>query len=216
MKPITVVFMLLCFGVNFAQEFSSGWLPKINTSYKFNSTLRWVNSIEARETVYDTKINIKHSLIDVSSILSIKTSINHKFNVGYIIRFQGDEVVHRTLQQYTIVQPLEGVKLAHRLGFEQFFKSQLKPEYRSRYRISAQLPLSGLQLDVKEYYLKFASEYLYDFNADDIEFRVAPFIGYQLSRRDKLELGFDYRLNGLLENSFKQRLWFRTTWYVSF
>lgn len=202
--------------LSFAQSnFTGGWLPKVNMSKKLSDKTKWVNSIEAREVLYTDAFEFTHNLVDVSTILSMKTDLNQSVNVGYILRFKEGETIHRLLQHFNIVQNFDGLKLAHRLGMEQFFQKNVRPQYRTRYRATLQKALSGEKVDVKEWYIKIANEYLYQFNQEDFELRVSPYLGYQLSKKDKLEFGLDYRLGKLLDSPHKHSLWFRTTWYIS-
>lgn len=205
-----------CFSaIAYSQDFSSGWLPKINTSTKINKELKWINSIEARATIYDTELNIQHSLIDFTSLASIRTGLNEKLNIGYVIRFKDEKIIHRFMQHYNWISSYNSSKIGHRLGFEQFFQAKEKPNYRTRYRATLQKPLNGNKLDIKEYYFKLSNEYVYAFNDKDLELRLSPYLGYLISKKNKLELGFDYRLSKFLNTNPKHRLWFRTTWYIS-
>lgn len=204
------------FKLHAQSNFSVGWLPKVNASVKINDKTKWVHSIEARESLYKNQFEFKHALVDVASILSFKTSTNQSFNVGYIVRFSDDTTIHRLLQHYNFILPLDGLKFANRLGFEQFFSKNSKPQYRTRYRATFQKPLNGERVDVKEFYVKVANEYLYQFNKEDVEVRLAPYLGYQLSKKDKLEFGLDYRLGNVFEVNNKHSVWFRTTWYIIF
>lgn len=215
MKKIIVI--ILCFflyQLKAQSNFTFGWLPKINISAKTSEKTKWVNSIEAREEIYNQEFNFLHKLIDVTSVFSIKINTNQSLNLGYVVRFSKAKTIHRLLQHYNFIVQLDNFKLANRLGFEQFFSSKSKTQYRVRYRATFQKPLSGQRIDAKEFYIKFANEYLYQLTKKDLEIRLAPYIGYQLSKKEKLEFGFDYRLGKLRESNQKQGLWFRTTWYI--
>lgn len=210
-----LIFFLLVVSSTFAQtNFSSGWLPKVNISTKLSDKTKWVNSIETRQIVYKEITQFTHSLIDVSSIFSYKTDLNQSLNLGYIVRFKDGEIIHRLIQHYNFVQDFSSFKLAHRLGFEQFYSSE-KPQYRTRYRATFQKALSGEKVDVKEWYFKLSNEYLYQFNKEDLEVRLSPYFGFQASKTDKLEFGLDYRLGKILDNTQSNNLWFRTTWYIT-
>lgn len=113
------------------------------------------------------------------------------------------------------MQTFEGVKLGHRFAFEQFFQPELNPQYRTRYRATIQKPLNGEKVDIKEWYFKLSNEYLYQFNQEDLEVRLSPYLGYQITTKEKLEFGLDYRLGKLLYTPKKNSLWFRVTWYIS-
>lgn len=199
--------------INSQSNFEAGLLPKIVISKKIATKTKWVNSIESRTFMYDDELLLSHSLVDVSSILSYRTSLNQSFNFGYILRFRNSEVIHRTFQHYNFVNQLTALKVGHRFAFEQFYQSKRQTTFRTRYRISAEKALNGEKVDVKEFYLKLGNEYLYDFEANDLEVRVTPYLGYKASQKDRIEFGLDYRLGNFLNNATENNLWFRVTWY---
>lgn len=195
------------------EQLNAGFLPKIVLSKKLTEKTKWVNSIENRNVIYDEVSQFTFNLVDISSILSFKTNSNQSFNFGYILRLRDNETIHRTFQHYNFVSSLSNVKLGHRLAFEQFYQSNKQTTYRSRYRLSAEKPLNGERVDVSEFYLKMGNEYLYDFL--DLEIRFTPYLGYQVSKNDKVEFGLDYRIGGILHSITEHDLWFRITWYIS-
>jgi len=214
MKQLVFVFFLIPV-YSFAQSnFYSGILPKVNISSKMSDKIKWVNSIETRTFFYEDQFAVSHSLVDISTILSFRTDVNQYLNGGYILRFKDGEIINRLLQHYNYVQDFSNAKLAHRLGFEQFFSSS-KPQYRTRYRATFQKALDGQKVDVKEWYVKFSNEYLYQFNKKDLEIRISSYFGYQLSKNEKLEFGLDYRLGQILESFQSNNLWLRATWYIT-
>lgn len=216
MRVGIVCFFLLLGMVSYGQsDVSVGWLPKINLSSKLGATTKWVNSIETRELVYKDRIRFLHKLVDVSSLISIKTDINQSLNLGYILRIEDRELVHRLFQQYNIVHNIASFKLGHRIGVEEHFPEKSKPFYRGRYRVSVQKALQGTKLDVHEFYIKFGHECVYHFNDKSLEIRFSPYVGYQASKKDKVEVGVEYRANDLLADFNTHRFWFRTTWYIS-
>ncbi|PWG06772.1 DUF2490 domain-containing protein [Polaribacter aquimarinus] len=103
--------------------------------------------------------------------------------------------------------------MGHRFAFEQFYQPKKQTTFRTRYRISTEKPLNGERVDVKEFYIKFANEYLCDFS--DFEIRVTQYLGYQASKKDKIEFGLYYRVSDFISNQTENTLWLRTTWYIS-
>lgn len=214
-KKITVfiVFFFTCLHVKSQSNLDAGFLPKIVLSKKISNKTKWVNSIESRSIFYDDVYQFSHSLIDFSTILSLKTNLNQSFNFGYIIRFRDSKKIHRTFQHYNFVSQFSSVKLAHRFAFEQFYESKQQTTFRTRYRFSLEKALNGEKVDVKEFYIKVGNEYLYDF--EDLEIRLTPYLGYQASKKDKIEFGLDYRLSSFVNNATENNFWFRATWYIS-
>ncbi|MFY9243476.1 MAG: DUF2490 domain-containing protein [Polaribacter sp.] len=206
-------FILFFIQINSQTNLDAGFLPKVVLSKKISEKTKWINSLESRTVLYDDAYQFSHSLVDISSIISLKTGLNQSFNFGYILRLRDTRTIHRTFQHFNLVNQLSTLKLGHRFAFEQFFESEKQTTFRMRYRISAEKALNGEKVDVKEFYLKFGNEYLYDFS--DLEIRFTPYLGYQATKKDKIEFGFDYRLSNFIENATENNLWFRVTWYIS-
>jgi hypothetical protein len=214
LKNLIFTCFLLCVNNIIAQtNVDAGFLPKIVLSKKINNATKWVNSVESRTIFYDEEYKLLHSLIDLSSILSLKTGLNQSFNFGYILRFRNNETIHRTFQHYNFVNQLTALKIGHRFAFEQFYQSKKQTAYRSRYRISLEKALNGEKVDINEFYIKLGNEYLYDF--EDLEIRFTPYLGYQATANDKVEFGLDYRLSNLINNPTENDFWIRVTWYIS-
>ena len=76
----------MSFSVSGQSSFEGGFLPKVIFSKKYNDDMKWINSIESRKDVFSDTFKIQHNLIDLSSILSVKTDLYHAFNIGYILR----------------------------------------------------------------------------------------------------------------------------------
>lgn len=207
------LFCFLCISIKAQQNLDLGFLPKVVISKKINDNVKWVNSIENRNILYDDEYQLTYNLVDVSSILSFKTNLNQSFNLGYIFRLKDGDAIHRLFQHYNFVNNFTSLKLGHRFAFEQFFQVGEKVDYRVRYRISLEKPLNGERVDVKEFYLKLGNEYLYDFVSPEI--RLTPYLGYRVSEKDRLEFGVDYRLSDFTENATQNNFWLRVTWYYN-
>lgn len=193
-------------------DFDAGFLPKAILSKRLSEKTKWISSIESRQIIYDEAYQFSYDLIDLSSIYSVKTTLNQSFNFGYILRFRNSETIHRTFQHYNFVDKWTNLKIGHRIAFEQFYQTKKQTTYRTRYRLSTEIPLNGERVDVKELYFKFGNEYLYDFS--DLEIRLTPYLGYQVSKKDKIEFGFDFRTSNITSTQTENTLWFRTTWYI--
>ena len=161
-------------------------------------------------------------LSDISIIGSKKTSLNTNLAGGYLVRITDSDAIHRTIQQFSIVRQFNSFRLAHRFSADQSFN--LNPneefklkyvEYRLRYRIAAEFPLNGQSVDAREFYVKINNEYLYGWqNSDnDIEIRIVPLLGYNFVDKSKLELGLDYRLDSVLNETLRNSFWFSINWF---
>ncbi|WP_299623422.1 DUF2490 domain-containing protein [uncultured Tenacibaculum sp.] len=214
MRRVLVLFSVLWIGKVFAQStFSAGLLPKVVTSFKVSPNIKWANGIESRTFIYDEEFKFSHSLVDVSSIFSLKTRMNNKLNFGFIFRFKEGKVEYRSLQHYNIIQRLEHLQLGHRFAFEQFYDDIIN--LRGRYRVTLQKALNGDKIDVYEWYMKFSNEYLWQFNDETLEIRLSPNLGYRLSKKNKIEIGVEYRASDFTRTIDKNQLWTRCTMYIS-
>ncbi len=213
MRSVLVLLFVLLMGENFAQStFSTGILPKIVTSFKVSPNMKWINGVESRTFIYDKGFTFSHSLVDVSSIFSLKTKMNNKLNFGFIFRFKDGEIAYRTLQHYNIIHSIEQYQIGHRFGFEQFYDAILN--LRGRYRFTLQRSLNGNKIDVFEWYMKLSNEYLWQFNKKALEIRLSPNLGYRLSKNNKIEFGVEYRTADVVRKLNKHQLWMRCTMYI--
>lgn len=217
MKKQLLVFFVFIVALNVFSQVDTdlGFLPKVVLSKKINNFSKWVNSIEQRTIFYDEEIQFSHNLLDVSSIYSLKIGQNQSLNFGYILRFRNSETIHRTFQHYNFLEIYNTLKIGHRFAFEQFYQPKKQTTFRTRYRVSLEKPLNGERVDVKEFYLKLGNEYLYNFAEKDLEIRIIPYVGYQVSKKDKVEFGIDYRVGNFLSNTAENNIWFRGTWYIA-
>jgi hypothetical protein len=139
--------------------------------------------------------------------------------LGYLLRVpKGKNLRNRLIQQYILVNRLSSFKLSHRFGTDQTFGGQEEAVFRFRYRIAAELPLSGQSADPHEFFLKISNEYVsrLEDSAYDLELRGLGFLGYVLNPRAKLELGLDYRISSFLHQATRQRSWLAVNLYQSF
>lgn len=207
---VSFIFVLLLGTVSGQSQNDYGLLPKVILSKKYGDRFRWINSAESRTDI-NYEANLNNNLLDLSSIVSFRADVHHTINFGYIVRFEGGEVIHRTFQHFNYLQEFSASQLSHRFAFEQFFEPNNSVFFRGRYRAIYQKPLNGERIDVKEFYVKLGNEYLWNFEEKELEIRFTPYLGYQVSAKDRIEFGIDYRTLSFDQNNF----WFRTTWYIS-
>lgn len=211
---VTLLFLLTSIS-NFSQSsFVSGWLPKVNFSTKFSDNIGWNNSLETRQIIYNNKFKFKHSLVDYSTFLSIKTANKHSFSLGYILRFINEDIVHRSIEQYNLIHKTEKMTFDHRFRFEQFYIKNVDIQYRTRYQFTLKKPLFKNINNGLDWYVKLSNEYLYQFNEKNFEIRLSPYLGYNIGKNDKIEFSIDYRVAKLLDSNQFNSLWFRTTCYI--
>jgi hypothetical protein len=198
-------------------------LPAININRKFENGWSLNTRVESRVMMgqlpasEDRFFEPDYSLTDFILLGSRKVGLAHSVAAGYVFRWRPDNNAHRTVQQFTFVQPLTGVRLAHRISTDQTFSEQEPPVFRLRYRLVAEWPLSGQELDTREPYLKLGNEYLQAWQAasGDLEIRAIPTLGYAFTDNSKLELGLDYRVNGFVQGAAEQTLWTALQWFLT-
>jgi len=195
--------------VNFSTGMGKGW--KMNLKAESRQRLLQGTFGEESESEYD------YILTDFSAIASRKAGLNNSIAGGYLIRFRDTTVTHRLIQQFTVVNRFDNFRLAQRFAADQSFFEGGTMELRLRYRLSAEVPLSGQSVDPGEFYLKFNNEYLNAFYEDDydLEIRIVPLAGYEFTDNNKLEFGLDYRLSGFVNNSGRHSFWITFNWFIS-
>ncbi|NCU31381.1 MAG: DUF2490 domain-containing protein, partial [Candidatus Moranbacteria bacterium] len=186
-----------------------GILPSLNINKRLPKDWSLNFKAESRQKLYQDNFNYDYLLTDVSIIVANRIRLNTVLAGGYLVRITPDEVKHRTIQQVSITQRHEFFRLAHRLSMDQTLSNLEDTEFRFRYRVSSEIPLEGLTLDPKEFFLKVSNEYLNSLQGKDydLEIRGAAFLGYALTSNSKMELGLDYRADSFIINNLRNRFW---------
>ncbi len=195
-----------------------GVLPSINLNKKLPKDWSLNVKGESRQVVYREGFNSQYQLSDVSLAAAKRTGLQSNLAFGYLARLRSAAPLHRIFQQVTLVNGYTGYRLAHRFGADQNFSTQENTVYRLRYRLAGEFALQGLELDPKELFLKAQNEYLAIWQSPTFtpELRLGAFVGYTLSRKQKLELGLDYRCSNWLNSPAQHRYWLALSLYQSF
>lgn len=217
-----IVFIQFLNSASAQSTYQIGLLPSINLNYKLENDWSLNSKIESRHLFQSGKFNgnservYNYILTDISMIAAKKVGLNSRIAGGYLIRLREEKVFHRFIQQYTVVQRLTAFRLVHRFSSDQTFSQEEKPEFRLRYRIASEVALNGESVDPNEFYFKLNNEYLNSWqDVDyDLEIRLVPLLGYNLSNNDKIEMGFDYRVNSFLDNTTRHSLWMNMNWFI--
>jgi len=222
-KLLIALLLLLASEQVYAQmQTRVGLLPTVNYNQKINKDWDINFRFESRHFVFENNTpessNFKYdySLSDISALVARKAGLNSKFVVGVLTRFEPDAVTYRTIQQFIFQTKIKSFRLVHRIATDQTFSSNEATEFRLRYRVSAEIPLSGQKLDVKEFYFKFNTEVLNGVqdNVYDLEFRLVPNIGYVINEQQKIELGLDNRLDSFIDNQTRLISWITINWFL--
>lgn len=221
---IVFIFLLLQFkNTVYAQSsFQLGALPSLNLNKKMKNDWSLNFKIESRLLFQSGEINgvvdknFNNVLTDFSLIGAKKIGLNSRIAGGYMIRFKEGNLYHRFIQQYVIVQKLSGFRLAHRFLSDQTFSESEEPEFRLRYRITSELPLNGESVNPQEFYLKINNEYINSLQEKtyDLEIRLVPLLGYEITEQFKIETGVDYRINSFLTDNTRHSYWMTLNFFI--
>lgn len=219
-----LVFLLLSISKNLGAQTQSrvGILPSINYNHKINKDWDVNFKYESRHFIYennaleDGEFQYSYALSDFAVLAGRKTGFDSKFVLGILTRVEPGAMSYRTIQQFIFQTKINTFRVAHRIVSDQTFSSQELPEFRLRYRLSAEIPLSGQKVDFNEFYFKFNTEALNSIqdNIYDLEFRVVPNIGYVINEQHKIELGLDNRFNSFINNKTRFTTWITINWYL--
>jgi hypothetical protein len=203
------------YSVSAQSTYQLGGLPSLNFNAKLKNDWSINSKLESRQLFRSGEIKgsinqkYKYVLTDLSLIAAKKVGLNSRVAGGYLIRFEGREIFHRFIQQFIIVQKLSGFRLAHRFLSDQTFSKTENPEFRIRYRITSEIPLNGESVDPGEFYIKINNEYVNSLQSleYDLEIRLVPLLGYDITNNFKIETGLDYRVNSFLDNNARHSYW---------
>jgi len=217
MFRVILIIILLSFESYAQSNFQFGALPVLNINKKLPNNFAINFKAETRQVFYNEQaLGWQHELVDISTIISKKIALNNSIAAGYLLRQEGNKVISRFIQQFVIIQNNTALRLAHRFSSDQTLEKDESVEWRFRYRISTQIPLNGQSVNRKEFYFKINNEYLYAIQqrTSDLEVRLVPFLGYQFTDSNKLEIGIDNRFDSLI-NELDVTSWLNINWFIS-
>lgn len=212
------LFLFLCTSVSGQSKFQWGVLPSINVSKPLKKAYKLNLKGESRETLYrENDFDLDHRLADVNLMLSRRVGFSNALAIGYLVRVEEGRLMHRLIQQYSINQNFDALRMSHRFSADQSFEADQALEHRYRYRLTVQLPLIGRNIDAHEYYLKLNNEYLNAFTSDahDLEVRLVAVLGFEFNDNNKIEFGIDQRMTLLLDRPSQHRTWTSMSWYLT-
>jgi hypothetical protein len=219
------LFLLVLSREAFSQtRYESGLLPSLSLTKNINDTSRINLRVESRQSFFEKTENEPSEwthtnvLTDITAVYSYKVGYNNALAAGYMTRFRDGTMGHRTIQQFTMVRPIDGYRIAHRFSTDQTWMPKTDISLRMRYRLASDLPLQGTSLDPNEFYLKASVEYLTGLQSGILEHevRAVPVVGYDFTDNNKVEIGIDYRHSDLFTHSPKARYWFKIAWFRAF
>lgn len=198
-----------------------GVLPSFNHKASINKYYDLNMSFEARYFIYQktegekADVSIDYSLNDFTSLLARQITLNSTLVGGFLIRLRSNTANFRFIQQYIIESKWNQILVSHRIATDQTFSPNEATELRARYRLSTELPLNGIEADPKEFYIKLRGEILHILEGSqyDLELRFSPYLGYTFPNKNKLELGFDNRIDSFIPADLEFTSWTQINWY---
>ncbi|WP_420316368.1 DUF2490 domain-containing protein [Ekhidna sp.] len=211
---IYLIFFLMTLGATSQSSFAWESAIAVNYSFKkwsFNSSIGHRTLKEKIDEVDKTR----WAFWDVNQFISRRLTPDLTFSAGYKYR-KLDPSDHqgineqRATEQVAMIHKNDKIRLVSRVRFEQrFFTNTF--EHRYRYRFSLDMPLSGLKVDVSEFYFVASNEVLVSFSkaARQLDNRFNLGVGYMFSTNFQMQLDLTQRSENI--NSSTMHIPFITT-----
>ncbi len=214
--------MLLASIISYGQTSRTGLLPELIVSKKLNEQWQVTGQLESMNQLFQSTTNsglrsdYDYVRTDFTVIGTYRLNPSIKLSGGLLNRFTQGEHVLRGLQQISITNRGSSLRLGHRIRTDQTYSDEATT-HRIRYRLSKELPLKGLTLNEKEWYLKSSLEHLTIIQSSEVnmEQRINLAFGKLIKEGQRLEMGWDYRTRTLVDWDDPFQLWFMVNYYIS-
>lgn len=194
------IFVFFCNKGNAQEDFTVLLEPEF--SLNIDSPNRWSYNfgLSNRDLIYaneESIFEVRH--VEITHFSSYEIGFYSKISLGFRYRFreafnENLEDEKRFIQQYGHSRKYNALKIAHRVRLEERFREYTT--FRARYEFSVEMPLSGLRIDQKEFFLVADSEALWSmgkFEKPSFEHRIGLSIGNDISKKTKATLGLEFR-----------------------
>jgi hypothetical protein len=222
MKGYLILFLLMGMSLVASAQNQFGILPVINTSFKLQNDWKINSKLEGRQLLKQhpfpaDKNDRVFERLDLEVVANKALNSANDVGLGYLIRREDGKFIHRFIQQYAYTQKLYSSKLSHRFRTDETLEKDEALQLRLRYRASWEKPLSGLQVDPEEFYLKLNNEYLgiLQDSKGNMEIRGLAVVGYTIGEANRIETGFDYRMEDVF-TKLKHKLFLNIGFYHNF
>lgn len=218
---VIILFLLISCFSNAQISTDFGLLPSVVVGNKIDAFTSVRIGLESRN-IYFVKIKETEGDFGFQNILQdLSIQINRKFGFGKSVtigvtnRFKNGNNAFRLIQQLNWVNKKNNKRIAQRVGIDQTFEEGEATKFRLRYRYFNEKSLNGLRIDVRDFYVKLGGELLgeWDQSAVDFEFRILPFVGYEIGKSTKVEIGLDTRVKGFISDDIKLSNWLRMAYF---
>jgi hypothetical protein len=219
---VVLIPMIFVFQPARAAEFFTGLFPEAAITKRLENGRSLTFKVEHQQIAYDREdgegAQFTRYRTDWMAFYGAKISHSNSVAFGIFHRVQDGENANRFIQQFASVMRLRNMRLAHRVRTDQTFTDGEEVELRLRYRLAAEIPLSGTTLEPRENYLVISNEPIFSVQSGDseIENRLVTTFGRLLSEDQKLEVSIDYRTDKFIQDGFRHRLWLKVGYFVKF
>ncbi len=202
---------------------SIGWLPEVSVSYKLNDQFRLTGQVESMQLGFTKRgtesFNYRYNYVrtDLTMVVSYRLNPNWSLAAGGMTRFVDGSLVYRSLQQVSYTRRGLGARFGHRFRTDQTFSTEASMQVRLRYRFSGEVPLQGQTLNDREWYSISSVEQIASVqNSDwDWEQRLSTALGYYFNAKNKIEIGFDYRLDDFTQGDGRHSIWTMINYFLN-
>lgn len=221
-KKITTVFLLLLGSWLYSQNNFEGLGEtgisinhRVNSNYKFNLT------VQSRYYVYqDDNFSFNNRQLDFVHFSTLNLNYNNSISLGVQYRLReaidGASNELRLTQQFNFTKRHHGLRFGHRVRLEQRILEDLTI-LRTRYRFTLDFPLNGEKLNIGERYLVTSTELLLSLSnaiKPKIDHRITGQIGWLLSEKSKIQVGFQNRFEAFNIKT-ENKLYFLTSYILN-
>lgn len=223
---LVLFLLLICYANSFGQskEFFGGFFPEAAVTKKLKNDQKIIFKIEHQDILYNNadgesqELQFTHYRTDLMGFYDFKLNPTKRVAFGVFHRIQDGANANRLIQQFASVNRLRGLKMAHRFRTDQTLTQGDPVEFRLRYRISTEIPLSGSTLDPGEHYLVLSDEPIFGLQGGEfeIENRLVFSFGKLITSSQKLEWSLDFRTDKYIQEGFRTRLWAKVGYFYSF
>jgi len=203
-KSFYLLFGLIATHHAWGQSRRAAWENNVALNYTLKEW-KLNTSIGHRTTRQKSEGSISNQLtfVEINQFITRKISPEFTASFGYKYRklnLSSSENSHeqRLTQQLAYIHKNHRIRLISRFRSEQRF-GEAGFKHRYRYRFSLDMPLSGVKLDLREFYFVASNEVLLEIEKPTHSFdnRATIGLGYFVSTLYKLQLDYTHRLENL-------------------
>ncbi len=221
-RYLSICLFLLLICTDLGAQQTVGLLPNVVVSQKLKDlkvNYSWQSRVSrSSDTSSDPEwSDTAYRLSDLSIVATRSWDVNKSMAAGALYRINADGAnLFRLRQHIGIISPWQQLRVSHRILLDESFVSGRDPLIRLRYRLSTDLPLNGTQIDNNEWYLKSTIELLQRYRSSTyrMDLRGGLYIGRKLTNSNKIELGIDYRHEGVAKSNAENIYWLAMSLYT--